>query len=343
MALICDSGASLSCVADKDEFFELQESEGPTVLKGIATGLNIRGVGFVKYHLVDDEGKLIQLKAKAYWVPELQNLRLLAPQSLTTDAGEMVTLICHGPRPDGTNTFAELLVRKEEPEWHTKPPLQRLQIPYHPTSNLPELMVSKPGKQVRCARALTLALDVTAKANMNIKASQKELLKWHYRLGHVGFKWLQWLIRHGRIVTGNQSAIANCDPPKCAACEFGKGMKRPPDTSVTKPDTEKEMELKKGDLFPGQRVSVDHYQSKVPGRLYNSRGATAHMHMFHGGAIFMDHASGRAAIQHQISLSAGNTVKAKLHFKRGVVMMASQSNNTTRIMECSLPGNFLKS
>ena len=56
-------------------------------------------------------------------------------------------------------------------------------------------------------------------ANLNLNVHQKELLKWHYKLGYIGFKHLQWLIRNNRIpVSGNAKLIASCDLPKCAAC-----------------------------------------------------------------------------------------------------------------------------
>ena len=52
------------------------------------------------------------------------------------------------------------------------------------------------------------------------------------------------------------------------------------------------MELKKNDLVPGQRVSMDHFQSTGPGRLYNSKGRTDANDMFYRGCIFVDNASG---------------------------------------------------
>ena len=37
--------------------------------------------------------------------------------------------------------------------------------------------------------------------------------------------------------------------------------------------------------------------------------------MFHGGCIFVDHASGYIQVRHQITFSAGETVKAKLLYE----------------------------
>ena len=90
--------------------------------------------------------------------------------------------------------------------------------------------------------------------------------------------------------------------------------------------------LKKGDLYPGQRISVDHYVCKAPGRLYSSKGATNARDMYHGGSIWVDHASGYISVQHQVSLSAADTIKAKLKFEReaydfGVAIQGYHTDN----------------
>eukprot|EP00957_Ditylum_brightwellii_P021540 1624005-Ditylum_brightwellii.AAC.1 len=56
---------------------------------------------------------------------------------------------------------------------------------------------------------------------------------------------------------------------------------------------EKEGKLKKNDLFPGQCLSADHYQSAVPGRTYSSRRSYHPENMFNGRTIFVDRASGK--------------------------------------------------
>ena len=72
------------------------------------------------------------------------------------------------------------------------------------------------------------------------------------------------------------------------------------------------MELKKNDLVPGQRVSVERLQSALPGRLYNSKGCTNSKDMFHSGCIFVDNASGYIQVRHQVTFGSDDTVKAKL-------------------------------
>ena len=64
--LTADTGASLSATAHKHDFIELDESDAPTVLKGIAKGLSIHGEGVVSYIVQDDLGENINLLCKAY-------------------------------------------------------------------------------------------------------------------------------------------------------------------------------------------------------------------------------------------------------------------------------------
>ena len=73
--------------------------------------------------------------------------------------------------------------------------------------------------------------------------------------------------------------------------------------------------MKKNNLVTGQRVSVDHFQSTLPDRLYNSKGCTDAKDIFHGGCIFVDHASRYTQVWHQFKFSVNEIVKAKLLYK----------------------------
>ena len=70
---------------------------------------------------------------------------------------------------------------------------------------------------------------------------------------------------------GNSKAVANCERPKCAACEFGKVHRRPNKIDTIKKNTMKEKDINKDDLLPVQMVSADNYILWAPGRLCHTK------------------------------------------------------------------------
>ena len=159
----------------------------------------------------------------------------------------------------------------------------------------------------------------------------KDLLLWHFRLGHMGFARLQQLMRPRTVETPHADAdkiqtlsetpkplkidpciipknpsTRTCKPPLCASCQIAKAKRRPTDVSTTV--THQEALLKIEDLAPGTRVSVDQYESAVRGRLATSQGKENFGHKFAGGTIFCDHASGFIQCYHQVSLRATDTI-----------------------------------
>ena len=191
---ILDSGASMTSIGNRDEFKTLNESIIKVVMKGIASGLQIEGKGIVEYHLLGDNEELIRLELEAYYVPALpKDLRLLSPQHLKTVEGHRASVVCHSGDDSGPG-FAELLIRKDEAGWQAMPPMIKKTINYHPRSNLPILVLTMPKSCAKYERELILALCVTDASNQNLTNTQKELLKWHFRLGHVGFSHIQWLV-----------------------------------------------------------------------------------------------------------------------------------------------------
>ena len=94
----------------------------------------------------------------------------------------------------------------------------------------------------------------------------------------------------------------------------------------------KEQELKKYHILPVQMVSIDHYISRAPGRLYHTKGKSDQSDMFSGGCVFIDHASGYVIIKHQVDINATENFKEKLTFDRedqsqGVVIKGYHTDN----------------
>ena len=103
---------------------------------------------------------------------------------------------------------------------------------------------------------------------------------------------------------------------KCAACELSKASKQQLNSNVPQPrgkGRQRHLKIRREDLKPGQRVSIDQYQSTTPGRRLGSKGKEKKK--FCGGTLFYDHGSQIIHIKHQVSLNAGETVMAKEDFE----------------------------
>ena len=84
---------------------------------------------------------------------------------------------------------------------------------------------------------------------------------------------------------------------------------------MTKIDPTAEGDLKKGHLRPGASVSVDHFESRIKGRTFNSFGRSTSEH-FVGGCVFVDHMSGYLQVEHQLGLSSTETIRAKQAYEK---------------------------
>ena len=106
-----------------------------------------------------------------------------------------------------------------------------------------------------------------------------ELLRYHYRFGHLPYNKLKQMAREGII----PKRLAKVDPPKCAACMFGKMAKRAWRTKA-----------KSNKIFvatqPGQCVSVDTMESTVPGFVAQIKGRMTNRR-YKYATIFIDHFS----------------------------------------------------
>ena len=123
---------------------------------------------------------------------------------------------------------------------------------------------------------------------MELHESEKELLRWHQRLGHLDFNKVKHLFRTG--VLSNTAANRQLHTaasklkgsPKCAACLFGKQTVRKAPGSTTSVVKDTSGVLRSGNLHPGQEVLVK-------GRKFDDgfdRGSDANR--FCGGCIFVE-------------------------------------------------------
>jgi GAG-pre-integrase domain len=73
------------------------------------------------------------------------------------------------------------------------------------------------------------SMTITLMTNQSLDESQRELLLWHHKLGHMNFDWLQALLKHKqdnpnapKILDAKFSSIGHCCSPLCATCQLGK-------------------------------------------------------------------------------------------------------------------------
>ena len=111
------------------------------------------------------------------------------------------------------------------------------------------------------------------------------------------------------------AALKIVTPPRCTACQFGKQTRRPSPGKVSSVVKDHEGALKKDQLFPGQRVSVDHFICGTKGCLFESMGKTAESQMYDGGCVFVDEATGLIYVVLQVNLNTHETLAAIEEFE----------------------------
>ena len=322
--VIFDSGASISVSPYESDFVgELKKPSLTRRLQGIAKGLEIKGEGHVAYSFQDVNGMLRTIKVPALLVPKCQ-VRLLSTSSyLQTYHGETIQLDADRLRTSGCNKDGQILAPFE--------------VKVCPNTNLPIGMAYTHEAGEMLHTALNLTISTVSEANGNLSEAQKELLRWHYRLGHLSMKRVQHLLRTGALAHtegARRRQAAACkvtDIPMCSACQYGKQRRRTTPGHTHKP-TDKVGNLKKDQLFAGQKVSVDHFVCSTRGRLPHTFGKEDHRQRYTGGALFTDHASGYTFVTPQVHLNTHETLESKKKFEShcrdfGVVVQTYLSDN----------------
>ena len=302
--VIFDSGASLGITFDKNDFDgPLSKPEGDLRLGGMASGLLIEGIGSVSYTFRNGNGTEIQIRSNCYYVPGAQ-VRLISPQRLFNSArgvgGKFV-----GTENDFKLVFdngTELTVDYDERN-HLPIGYARVGMEHPPIST--------------CPQANVLLLD---DANQNLTNGQKLLLEWHYRFGHLNLRRIQALLRVFPFTANKYASASKCNiaSMKCSICQYAKAHRRSTHGTTTKVNTDRDGALKAMNLSPGNRVSVDHFESRLLGRTFDSYGKPS-SNQYKGGCIFVDHGSGYVHVEHQLGFSAVETIRAKQNFEKKAI------------------------
>ena len=314
LPIVIDTGGTRSVTPVPTDFVgELQIADTED-LQGLSASTPVKGVGTVEWTVKDVFGTVRTFRTTAYYVPDAE-IRLFSPQQFFQEqqAGE---LWCNHQRtvltlPEGTD----------------------LEFPYNPGSNLPMML---PDQRmfggVSIADAYTIMgaepkdyMSVAHDLNRNLTASQKELLTWHWKLGHAHCAWIQRLASVVRkppdgievpILKTKEKRVSACQRPFCTACQMAKQTRKSPGVSIEKPIPDKEMLLRRGKLKPGEQVSIDQYESALPGRLPHTKGKEPKRDKYVGGTLFVDHATAHIFLRHQTNLKVHDTLRSKHAFER---------------------------
>ena len=134
-------------------------------------------------------------------------------------------------------------------------------------------------------------------------SNKAELMRWHYRLGHLSFKKLKVLAEKGII----PKRLVQVRSPKCAGCIYGKMHKKPWRT--------KAQPGKIGiTTRAGQCISVDQLESSTVGFIGQMKGKLT-TRRYKYATVFVDHFSRYTYIHLQKTLTSEETLEAKNAFE----------------------------
>ena len=336
--IVFDTGATISLSPSERDFISWDDysSASPNIqLQAVNGMVSVANVGTLQWTIYDDSRVAHTIVTKGFYVPE-SPIRLFSPQSYLQ-------------QPDVKGKGGRFVMSDNEcyfmfPKLSSDGP-GRKRLTFH-MHHLHPLPVAFPDDRLDHPKYNWLHgrdtdyhkdrgyLSVVDDTNTNIDLHQKELLRWHFRFGHFNMEWIKTLMRvpRGREgdnpregETSNNSPIiplpphskaSTCVTPLCAACQYAKAHRRADEATRTEKVPAKDGILKHGDLRPGQMVSTDQFVSQLGGRLPHTKGKEKEIEQYHGGTIFVDHASGFVYLQNQVSLNAAETIRAKNSFER---------------------------
>ena len=293
--LIVDSGCSLTFTPHKEDFIQMITLTEPQTLQGVGGNVEVTQCGIARYEVINTTGNVSVLETVAYYHPSLK-FRLFSPQSFFAQSKEQ-----GGTFEIGYNKATMHLKNGDHVDFlldtQTFMPLMPA---FHNTAKV-AYNLSDP--------------SVVTPENSNLSPLQKLLLKYHYKMGHLGFQHLKWLGRIGLFkVDGEYFSHPQVTPPKCTACLYGSQQRRP--LAGTHTHQHNKGVLKREKLQPGDLVFSDQYVSSLPGQNFNTCGQELCHQGFHGGTIFCDAASGYMFLQNQVGFTAAETIETKLAFER---------------------------
>ena len=300
--------------------------------------LQVTGLGMVLWKVLDTRGEEQIIQVPAHYIEGGHQIRLFSPQSYCR-YHSMPTEIDAGGY-NGTGAWMKI-ADTDSRVFASSDALTV--VPMFLATNAMTTKSCKPSCACKGGGAHLCSLitsQVLREENTNLSRSQKELLLDHYRLGHLNMSHLQELYRpkgekESSLVPCLKAKIPSmygCEIPQCQACRISKAKRRGLGSKKTHDLPERQHVLSTDNLQPGDRCSVDQYESSVLGRLTSTAGKENSKSQLCGGTLFVDHASSKIFTYHQRSLSATDTIIAKKHMEQdglscGVSIKSYQTDN----------------
>ena len=230
--IVIDTGASISVSPNIEDFVDGISDANVKDVRGLNHSTTVHGMGMVEWTVYDVHHSVKTIRTMAFYVPDA-TIRLFSPQTYFLEGDDdRAHLFC-----DKDQTILTL---------HNG---EQLVFPYNWETNLPFML---PATQMHKAHtstrrreppkvglthddimlfadpdALMGLMTVADEANQNLTATQKELLQWHWKLGHCNFQWVQALAakpmnEEESALLKTKSKISAALPPLCAACQLAK-------------------------------------------------------------------------------------------------------------------------
>ena len=139
-------------------------------------------------------------------------------------------------------------------------------------------------------------------------------MNWHHHLGYKICASIQQLFRTKPFTSHKFEPAKKCELPRCEICEYTKAHRKPKRVKMSNADPIAVGSLKARHLGPGSVISVDHFESRLKRRTYNSYGKT-NSDQYVGGCIFVDHMSGYIHVEPQLDFSSSEIIRAFVIFE----------------------------
>lgn len=291
-------------------------------LKGISSTIPVKGSGTLQWDVLDDNGRIHKfIIQNALYVPGM-SMRLLSPQHWAQHSNS-VKAHCITYNNKCQLKWGHKYVKTIHLDVHTNVPIMCTapgMSRYKAFSTYFDKVDATPVHEC-CMIATPTRTDtdddflhgleggVRNLDDMDNKTSatndQAELVRWHYRLGHLPYPRMRLLMQLGHL----PKRLLKVQPPKCAGCLYGAMTKRP----WTQVPKAKRKKIKQAEE-PGQIVSVDQIESNTPGFIAHLKGNLTKKR-YTAATVFVDHYSRLGYIHLQRSTTAEETVEAKRAFE----------------------------